>query len=207
MQKYKAAIFCSAVLILAFFNSCNENSAAAKASDNPSKYSTSAQYNGNATEAEWGKSLVSQHGCIGCHTPRKSTPLGIVTDSALLLSGHPGQIRPPDIDRKMVETKHLTVSSEEANAWVGKWGISYAANLTPDATGIGNWKVEQFIYAIREGKYKGLAGSRSLLPPMPWRSYRNMKDDELKAMFVYLKSIKSIKNLVPQAQPPVIQAR
>jgi (p)ppGpp synthase/HD superfamily hydrolase len=34
-----------------------------------------------------------------------------------------------------------------------------------------------------------------------------VRDDELKAMFVYLKSIKSIKNLVPQAQPPVIQAR
>jgi hypothetical protein len=53
MQKYKAAIYCSAVLILAFFNS-NENSAAAKASFNPSRYSTSAQYNGNATEAKNG---------------------------------------------------------------------------------------------------------------------------------------------------------
>ena len=131
MQKYNAAIFCSTVLILAFFNACTEKSAAAKASDNPFKDSTSAQYNGFATEAEWGKSLVSNHGCIGCHTPRKSTPQGIVPDSALLLSGHPGQMPHPDIDRKMVETKRLTVSSEEANAWVGKWGISYAANLTP----------------------------------------------------------------------------
>ncbi len=34
-----------------------------------------------------------------------------------------------------------------------------------------------------------------------------MNDDELKAMFAYLKSIKPIKNLVPQAQPPVIQVK
>lgn len=128
-------------------------------------------------------------------------------DSALLLSGHPAQMPPPNIERKLVETRLLTVSGEETNAWVGKWGVSYAANLTPDTTGIGAWKVEQFIYAMREGKYKGLAGSRSLLPPMPWRSYRNMSDDELKAIFAYLNSIKPIKNLVPQAQPPVLQAK
>ena len=67
-------------------------------------------------------------------------------------------------------------------------GISYTANLTSDATGIGNWKEQQFMYAIREGKFKGLAGSRTLLPPMPWEMYRHMTDGELKAIFAYLKT-------------------
>jgi hypothetical protein len=77
------------------------------------------------------------------------------------------------------------------------------ANLTPDATGIGNWKEEQFIYALRNGKMKGLAGSRPMLPPMPWQMYRNMTDDELKAIFAYLKTTKPIRNIVPQPTPPV----
>ena len=52
-------------------------------------------------------------------------------------------------------------------AWVGPWGISYAANLTPDkATGIGTLTEEMFIKTLREGKYMGVG--RPLLPPMPW---------------------------------------
>lgn len=202
MQKHTTSTMYLVILILAFSVACNDKAAG----NSTSGALTTIQYGGYASQAKWGEQLVNEHGCKGCHTPKKITPQGVVMDSLLLLSGHPAQLPPPDIDRRLVETKHLSVSSEEANAWVGKWGISYAANLTPDATGIGSWKAEQFIYAIREGKYKGLAGSRALLPPMPWRSYRNMNDDELNAMFVYLKSIKPIKNVVPQAQPPIIQA-
>ncbi|MCB9297006.1 MAG: hypothetical protein H6559_28375 [Lewinellaceae bacterium] len=44
------------------------------------------------------------------------------------------------------------------------WGVSYAANLTSDDTGIYLWTEAQFFRAIREGKYKGLEGSRPLLP-------------------------------------------
>jgi hypothetical protein len=50
---------------------------------------------------------------------------------------------------------------------------------------------------------KGLAGSRPMLPPMPWQMYKNMTDDELKAIFAYLKSTKPIHNVVPQPTPPV----
>ena len=73
--------------------------------------------------------------------------------------------------------------------------------------GVSNWKEKQFIYAIREGKYKGLASSRPLLPPMPWPMYKNMKDDELKAIFAYLKTTKLIRNIVPPPHPPVAVAK
>ena len=59
------------------------------------------------------------------------------------------------------------------------------------------------MYAIRNGKYKGLENSRPLLPPMPWDMYRNFSDDELKAVFAYLKSTKPIRNIVPAPKPPV----
>ncbi len=86
-------------------------------------------------------------------------------------------------------------------------GVSYTANLTPDSTGLLGWKEDQFIYAIREGKFKGLPGSRAMLPPMPWQEYKNMTDGELKAIFAYLRTIKPIRNVVPAAKPPASAPR
>lgn len=82
----------------------------------------------------------------------------------------------------------------------GPWGISYAANLTPDDTGIGNWTEEQFISAMKEGNYKGIKGARKLLPPMPWQAYNKMQDDDIRAIFAYLKSLKPVSNIVPPPQ-------
>jgi hypothetical protein len=56
----------------------------------------------------------------------------------------------------------------DLTAFVGPWGISYTANLTPDsATGIGAWSEAAFINTIRSGKHLG--NGRDILPPMPWR--------------------------------------
>jgi hypothetical protein len=38
---------------------------------------------------------------------------------------------------------------------------------------------------------------------MPWEFFKNMSDDEIKAMFTYLKSIKPIQNTVPDYKPPL----
>src|SRR5205814_10231712 len=105
----------------------------------------------------------------------------------VLVSGDPSQLCAAAVKRQELESKGVTATTA-LTSWVGSWGISYTANWTSDATGGGNSKEEQFIYAIREGKMKGLAGSRPMLPPMPWQMYRNMTDDELKAIFAYLKT-------------------
>ena len=84
-------------------------------------------------------------------------------------------------------------------AWAGPWGISYTANITSDKnTGIGQdlWTEELFIKAIREGKHFGT--SRPILPPMPWPVYRNMTDDDLKAVFAYLRTVPAVNNHVPE---------
>ena len=88
-------------------------------------------------------------------------------------------------------------------AATGPWGTSFAANLTPDDDGLGSWTEEQFFTAIRKGKYKGMEGSRDLLPPMPWFVFANWTDDDMKAVFAYLKSIKPVDNLVPAPIPPL----
>jgi hypothetical protein len=180
------------------FSKCN-NSDQAKVAD---ASDTKPNYGGYESAAQWGEHIVTVSACNDCHSPKKMTAMGPVIDSSLLLSGHPSQMPDFTVDRKEMESKGLGVT-QDLTAWVGPWGISYTANLTSDSTGIGTWTDGQFMYAIRNGKYKGMENGRPLLPPMPWEMYRNFTDDELKAIFAYLKSTKPIHNVVPAPKPPV----
>ena len=164
------------------------------------------QFGGFSSQVAWGEHIVKVSGCNDCHTPKRMTPQGPMDDTLLLLSGHPEKMPVPEVDRKTMEKKGLILTNT-LTVWVGPWGVSYAANLTSDATGIGNWQESNFITAIREGKYKGISGSRNLLPPMPWQWYRYMTDDELKAVFAYLKSTKPVRNIVPSPEPPAMAMR
>ncbi len=142
-----------------------------------------------------GQYLVAIAGCDDCHSPKVMGPKGPAPDPDLRLSGHPENLPLGPIDKN--ELKSWVLFNQMNTAAVGPWGVSYAANITSDATGIGNWTEEQFIKAMREGKYKGLDNTRPLLPPMPWPSYANMTDEDLKAIFAYLKTTKPVKNTVP----------
>lgn len=150
-----------------------------------------------------GEYLVSFAMCDDCHTPKVMTPEGPKFDMSRRFSGHRSD-EPFDSDadkKKLVTEQHIAIFSPGLTAAVGPWGVSYAANLTPDDTGIGNWTEAQFMKAIREGKSKGMDGTRPLLPPMPWEVVRNMSDEDLKAVFAYLKSVKPVKNVVPNPRP------
>ena len=199
MKILSTSILSGCILSVLLFSQCNQKSNQGQTSQQPSAKS---DFGGFGSQVKWGEHLVTVSGCQDCHSPKKMTDHGPDIDSALMLSGHPANVPPADIDRKSMESKGLIITSD-LTSWIGPWGISYTANLTSDATGIGEWKEEQFLYAIREGKFKGIAGSRPLLPPMPWQMYRNMTDDELKAIFAYLKTTKPIRNIVPQPTPPV----
>ena len=193
---------CIGILV---FWSCQHKDKNAGMNESLLEVSNNTDFNGFGSQIEWGEHLVLIGGCHDCHTPKKMTSHGPVLDTALWLSGHPADMPRIDIDRKEIESKGLAVAMD-LTEWVGPWGISFSANLTPDPTGIGNWTEEQFIYSLRHGTSKGIAGSRPLLPPMPWEMIRNMTDDEMKAVFAYLNSIKPVNNLVPAPVPPLSMA-
>ena len=197
-MKNSIIVVCLAIIagILVFIQ-CTQGTASDPPAETPE-----ANFGGFSTQEQWGEHLVTIAACHDCHTPKKMGPHGPMLDSTRLLSGHPATMPPPDVDRKEMESKGLAVT-DMLTAWVGPWGISFTANLTSDPTGIGNWKEENFIMAIREGKLKGIPSGRALLPPMPWEMYRNMTDDELKAIFAFLKTTTPISNVVPQPVPPV----
>lgn len=150
------------------------------------------------SQVDRGKYLVSIAGCQDCHTPAKMGPNGPEPDTARALSGHPENLA---VKAGKVPEGWMGMVDATFTAWQGPWGVSFTANLTPDVnTGLGVWTEEMFVKTIREGKHMG--NGRPILPPMPWPVYRNMTDDDLKAVFAYLRSLTPIVNHVPDPLPP-----
>ena len=191
-----ALVVCTAALA----GACTAAAPPAPAADTTAPATTPAM--SSMSQVERGKYIVNTSACHDCHTPAKMGPNGPEPDMARMLSGH------PESEKVTTPAKlsgpWMAAASTTFTAWSGPWGISYTANLTPDQnTGLGIWTEDMFIRAIREGKHMGT--SRPILPPMPWPVYRNFTDEDLKAIFAYLKSIPPVTNRVPDPiinEPP-----
>jgi hypothetical protein len=116
----------------------------------------------------YAKYLTTITGCEDCHTPY-----------------HNGQ-KVPGMD--FAGGFLLQVTGETAAA----------ANLTPDASGIGYYDESVFLQAMHTGTVR----ARKLSPLMPFAVYGNMTDDDLKAIFAYLRTIKPVKHRVDNSLPP-----
>jgi mono/diheme cytochrome c family protein len=178
---------------------CGALAAALACSTTPADTQLAASTAPPASAVERGAYLVNSMGCHDCHTPWKMGPNGPEPDMTRALSGHPENVqvtRPAPLSDGWMFTGSATNT-----AWAGPWGISFTANITSDQnTGLGIWTEDMFLRAIREGKH--MATSRPILPPMPWPMIRNLNDDDLKAMFAYLKSTPPITNHVPEPITP-----
>lgn len=151
-----------------------------------------------------GRLLVISSGCNDCHTPWHVDPeLGVpAPDWTRMLSGHPeggpdpqGEVGPGDI----------ALIGPTFTSFKLPFGITYSLNLTPDIdTGTGSWTEKMFIDIFRKGRHLGGDG-RPVYPPMPWDSYRHRSDEDLKAIFAYLRSIPPLRNMPPteKVPPPV----
>lgn len=152
-----------------------------------------------------GEYLVKSMGCWDCHTPHRMGEDGPEPDMSMWLAGHPADANLPAPPGP--EGPWVVAASASTTAWAGPWGISYTANLTPDPeTGLGAWTEQQFIDALRNGRKQGRG--RAILPPMPWKAISNLTDEDLKAVFAYLRAIPPVKNRVPDpviAAPPSAQ--
>ena len=148
-----------------------------------------------------GDYIVTTGSCNDCHSPKIMTPMGPMPDSTRLLSGHPANDPLPPINLNSLKPGNWMSMASDITAFVGPWGISYTANLTPDsATGIGAWSEATFINTIRSGKHLG--NGRDILPPMPWPFVAKLTDDDLKAVYAYLMSLPPISNKVPAPVSP-----
>ncbi len=148
-----------------------------------------------------GGSLVKFGSCNDCHTPwaineQVGAPM---PEMSRMLSGHPeggpdprGELGPGD----------LAVIGPTFTSFRMPFGVVYTPNLTPDIdTGTGSWSEEMFLGIFRKAKHLGGDG-RPVLPPMPWPMVASLPDEDLVAIFAYLRSIPPIRNASPVAQPP-----
>jgi hypothetical protein len=149
-----------------------------------------------------GEYLMKIAGCNDCHTPLKMGPHGPEPDMSRMFSGHPESMvlppppaLPPDQPWNIAITGTLT-------AFAGPFGISYARNITPDEeTGLGLWTEEQFVRALRTGRHQGVPDGRMILPPMPWPYIGQATDEDLHAIWSYLRTVPAIRNNAPQSVP------
>ena len=84
------------------------------------------------------------------------------------------------------------------NFFKSAWGSAAAANLTPDLSGIIYYDENLFVQAIRTGR----VGARPLSAIMPFEFYKGMTDDDLKAIYAYLRTLKPVKHIVDNSLPP-----
>jgi mono/diheme cytochrome c family protein len=152
------------------------------------------------SEVERGRYLVNGFGCADCHTPHVMGPAGPERDLSRNLSGHPADLKLPAAPVLPPGPWVATVAGT-MTAWSGPWGTSYPANLTPDMeTGLGKWTAEEFVATLKTGRHMGRG--REILPPMPIPATRNLTEEDLRAMYAYLRTIPAVKNRVPDPLPP-----
>src|SRR5215470_18350520 len=122
-----------------------------------------------------GKYLVDGvMGCLGCHTDPDWSRPGAPAVAGREGSGH--------------------IWADQNMPWL------VAPNITPDReTGAGNWSDDALARAIREGI--GHDG-RALFPQMPYLHYRDMSDEDLASVIVYLRSVPPVRNQLPITKMP-----
>lgn len=188
------------LLVTVIFTGCGskaefEPKSPVKADDQEEVYR---QYN-----VERGKRLVELGGCSMCHTPKVKTTLGYKPDKDKFMSGYPSDKPLPDLPYAEIMTGEAEKKfyTTDATIWVGRWGVSFAPNLTPDPeTGIGSWKEEDFIEIFQGNKH--FAEGQQVTTPMPVNVYSQLNFFELRSIFIYLQTLEPVSNEVPTRIPP-----
>jgi mono/diheme cytochrome c family protein len=136
---------------------------------------TDRKFEVTSARLERGRYLVdSVNGCFGCHTDQDWSKPGAPPVAGREGSGH--------------------IWADQVLPWLT------APNITPDKeTGAGNWTDDMLARAIREGI--GHDG-RTLFSMMPYPHYREMSDEDLASIIVYLRSVPAVRNQLPTTQMP-----
>jgi hypothetical protein len=80
----------------------------------------------------------------------------------------------------------------------GAWGDVVTPNITSDASGISHYDETMFLKTIRTGHASG--GVRELNTFMPFPYFRNMTDEDLKAIFAFLRTVPPVRHHVDNSE-------
>ena len=86
-----------------------------------------------------------------------------------------------------------------------EFGTFYAPNITPDTlTGIGSWKAEDFIRALKHGRRPS---GGFYYPSFPYRAYSKLSDEDILSMASYLMSQEPVFMQASEPETPIWLAR
>jgi mono/diheme cytochrome c family protein len=141
----------------------------------PSKRNKVDQIPEKADKVAYGRYVTTMAGCIDCHTPVKKG--NIILEE--MYSG--------------------------GRAFEMPGGTLVSSNLTPHNTGIANWTEAQFISTFKQYQDSSYVspklGATDMNTLMPWMMYSTMKEEDLAAIFAYLKSLPPIERTVQKFIP------
>jgi len=123
-----------------------------------------------ADKVKYGEYLVTIGHCTDCHT--------LLTKEKM-----------PEMSKYLSGGQYYKLSSFEVTV----------ANITPDsATGIGSWTEAMFLTKFRTNSTPQMLSSNpgKFNTIMPWSFFGTMKDNDLKAIYAYLRTVKPIKNKI-----------
>jgi hypothetical protein len=148
-----------------------------------------------------GQYLVTAMACGDCHSPHDQTGQPI---KGLEYSGHPEHAPLPQWEPAMLQKNAVVTIAPTLTAFAGPFGVSVAPNLTPDTeTGL-VVSAEGLIESWRTGKHWSM-NHRPVLPPMPVDAFKNLTDDDIRAVHAFLMALPPVKNRPPEsvlAMPP-----
>jgi mono/diheme cytochrome c family protein len=147
-----------------------------------------------SSEAARGAYLAQIGECVGCHTTttREGAP-----ERALTFGGGRRFRVFKGVGNEISGDASFTAMARASDAEDA--GVIASANISPDASGIAFYTREVFIQTIRTGH---VAGVRRLSAAMPWAYFRNMTDDDLGAIFTYLRAVPPVRHRVTNFDPP-----
>ena len=147
--------------------------------------------------------------------PRQKSPANLVTPSAMPITA---PIPPPDFSSPEKRGAYLaqiagcqwchTLRDEHRQPLPGlefgggdliinSYDQASSPNLTSDPSGISYYDDAQFLKTIRTGS----VGARRISPIMPWWNFSHMTDDDLKAIFAYLRTVAPVHHQVDNTEP------
>lgn len=115
----------------------------------------------------------------------------------------------PQVDEKVVKGGYLAKAGNCISCHTRKggeefagglafhtpFGVLHSTNITPDPeTGIGTWSEDDFIKAMHDGV---APGGRRLFPAFPYTAFTKVSDDDVKAIYAYLKTLTPVKYTPP----------
>jgi hypothetical protein len=150
---------------------------------------------------ERGRYLITAVGCRDCHNPKKMGPRGPEDIPGREFSGYQADAPMPPVNKKAIDSGWALMTLDLTVAVAAPLGVIFSANISSDPSGIGSWPEENFIRAMREGKYKGLENGRPLLV-MPWVNFAKFTDADIKGMYAYLMKTEPVNNVVPLVIAP-----